>query len=107
MDLKCFTNTEVITLNIQRTKKKTFIGRSFSVAGPKLSNQLPTHIKSCDSYKSTYSLVYVVKVSYHVFMWNNIDNSKVLLSLRKINKLKFNLLHVDNCFQCSSFFFTN
>ena len=38
------------------TKRKTFADRSFSVAGPKLWNNLPTHVKnseSLDSFKKT------------------------------------------------------
>ena len=48
-------NDPAITLKMQRTKCKTFADRSFSVASPKLWNNLPYNIRSAvnlDSFKS-------------------------------------------------------
>ena len=48
-------NEPGIALTVQRTKCKTFADRSFSVAGPKLWNSLPPHIRTidnCDSFKA-------------------------------------------------------
>ena len=50
-------NEPAITLKVQRTKHKRFADRSFSVAGPKLWNNLPYNIRSADnldSFKSKF-----------------------------------------------------
>ena len=65
LSFKCVSVATLPTPDIQRTKKKTFADRSFSVAGPKLSNQLPTHIKSCDNYHSLPSAMKLRRLCFH------------------------------------------
>ena len=45
-------NDPAITLKVQRTKRKTFADRSFSVAGPRLWNKLPYNSRSADNLES-------------------------------------------------------
>ena len=55
-------NDPAITLKVQRTKCKTFANRSFSVAGPRLWNNLPYNIRSADNLDSFKS-----KLKTHLF----------------------------------------
>ena len=55
-------NDPAITLKVQRTKCKTFADRSFSIAGPKLWNNLPYNIRSADNLDSFKS-----KLKMHLF----------------------------------------
>ena len=55
-------NDPTITLKVQRTKCKTFVDRSFSVASPRLWNNLPYNIRSADNLDSFKS-----KLKTHLF----------------------------------------
>ena len=55
-------NDPTITLKVQRTKHKTFADRSFSVAGPRLWNNLSYDIRSADNLDSFKS-----KLKTHLF----------------------------------------
>ena len=51
-----------IALTVPRTKHKTFADRSFSVAGPRLWNSLPHHIRTIDNLDS-----FKAKLKIHLF----------------------------------------
>ena len=55
-------NDPGITLTVQKTKCKTFAGKSFSVAGPRLWNSLPHNIRSIDNLDS-----FKTKLKTHLF----------------------------------------
>ena len=60
-------NAPGIALTVPRTKHKTFADRSFSVAGPRLWNSVPHHIKTIDNRDS-----FKAKLKTHLF--NNAFN---------------------------------
>ena len=55
-------NAPGIALTVPRTKCKTFADRSFSVAGPRLWNSLPHHIRAIDNHNS-----FKAKLKTHLF----------------------------------------